>query len=452
MLNINTDSKRDVSNFAEDEGVEIEPTKEEINKIIKKAPGEDNINAVYIHAVAKKRKRRKRRVENFKYLGSTITVTYGSETWTISEQVENMLNTIERKIFRKIYFPVKDNEWRSRTNLEIYEIYEEPNITADIKMNTLSIQGQIMLISTSLLFKNPVFLSGILVIEVLAYSSYGIFVNLSRIDGIVQYKSSSLVLQLEVIKFLISLVLLWPEKEKINKLNLRIKSIIPFSLPAICYCINNNLAVNMQDHMDPATFQVLCNLKTVSTAILYRIIIKRKLKLLQWLSLALLTAAGMLNSYAGLSDEPRTLTQVYVSPVGLVLTLIYCFLSGLAGVYTEYILKKDQKASLSLQNCYLYIFGILFNLIIWCFQNDKKESLFQGFTLFTWLLLLSQAVNGLIMSLIMKYSSNIVRLFVISSALPVTTLLASFIFNFQPGLELYVTVVSIIISIFLYTI
>ena len=32
--------------------------------------------------------------------------------------------------------------------------------------------------------------------------------------------------------------------------------ILPFSVPAILYCLNNNIAVHMQLQMDPATYQV----------------------------------------------------------------------------------------------------------------------------------------------------------------------------------------------------
>ena len=34
---------------------------------------------------------------------------------------------------------------------------------------------------------------------------------------------------------------------------------LPFSVPAILYCINNNFAVHMQLHMDPVTYQVRIN-------------------------------------------------------------------------------------------------------------------------------------------------------------------------------------------------
>jgi hypothetical protein len=43
----------------------------------------------------------------------TAVVTYGSESWTLTMEEERALAVFERKILRKIYGPVKENElWR----------------------------------------------------------------------------------------------------------------------------------------------------------------------------------------------------------------------------------------------------------------------------------------------------------------------------------------------------
>ena len=61
-------------------------------------------------------------------------VLYGSEAWTMTLTDELRLNTWERKILRRIYGPVCDQgEWRIRTNQEVYDLYEEPSLVAEIK-------------------------------------------------------------------------------------------------------------------------------------------------------------------------------------------------------------------------------------------------------------------------------------------------------------------------------
>lgn len=61
-------------------------------------------------------------------------VTYGCETWVMTRRSEELLNRWERKILRKVYGPVRDQgEWRIRTNNEIYALYQEATIVAEIK-------------------------------------------------------------------------------------------------------------------------------------------------------------------------------------------------------------------------------------------------------------------------------------------------------------------------------
>jgi hypothetical protein len=47
-------------------------------------------------------------------------VTYGAETWTLTEKMGKLLMTWERKFLRKIYGPTKENGcWRVKINHEI---------------------------------------------------------------------------------------------------------------------------------------------------------------------------------------------------------------------------------------------------------------------------------------------------------------------------------------------
>jgi len=56
-----------------------------------------------------------------------------------------MLNTVERKILRRIYGPTQDGgSWRPRWNSELYSFYNEPNIVEDIKIRRLGWAGHIV--------------------------------------------------------------------------------------------------------------------------------------------------------------------------------------------------------------------------------------------------------------------------------------------------------------------
>ena len=78
-------------------------------------------------------------------LAEVSLLCYGSVTWTLTQTAEQMLNTSERKILRRIYGPTQEGgRWRPRWNSELYSLYNEPNIVEDIKIRTLGWAGHII--------------------------------------------------------------------------------------------------------------------------------------------------------------------------------------------------------------------------------------------------------------------------------------------------------------------
>ncbi|NXP98105.1 S35A4 protein, partial [Vidua macroura] len=162
-----------------------------------------------------------------------------------------------------------------------------------------------------------------------------------------------------------------------------------------------------------------------------------------------LLAAGVAYSCGGLRGprEPVGM-RLHVTPVGLLLLSVYCLISGLSAVYTEAIL-KSQALPLSLQNIFLYFFGVLLNLMgsLW---SGTEGGFLEGFSPWVLLVVLSQALNGLIMSVVMKHSSNITRLFVISCSILVNALLSVALFNLQLTLLFFMAVACIGLAVHLY--
>jgi hypothetical protein len=69
---------------------------------------------------------------------------HGSVTWTLTQTAEQMLNTFERKILRRIYGPIQEGGcWHPRWNNELYSLYES-NIVEDIKIRRLGWAGHII--------------------------------------------------------------------------------------------------------------------------------------------------------------------------------------------------------------------------------------------------------------------------------------------------------------------
>jgi len=304
---------------------------------------------------------------------------------------------------------------------------------------------------------HPVMWNLMLVFGVVMYGSYTILVHLCEEGGRLPFSSTSAMFVIECLKLCICIVLYIPEVKKNGFIMPPLSFAIPFAVPAVLYAVNNNIAVHMQLQMDPATYQVLGNMKILSTAFLYRLIIKRPITNMQWVALGVLALAGASNSYAGLQAAPGTTSAgvIHITMKGLVMISLYCFISGLAGVYTEYILKKKYEVSLHLQNGLLYVFGMSLNAGSWIYgamssDDEGAWDLFAGYSVYTWMLVATQAVIGLIMSAIFKHGNNIMRLFVISCAMLVTTVLSVLIFGLQLNVYFIVSFLLVVLALYLY--
>ncbi|KFV50630.1 putative UDP-sugar transporter protein SLC35A4, partial [Gavia stellata] len=285
-----------------------------------------------------------------------------------------------------------------------------------------------------------------LVLSVAIYGSHAPLLTLCKVDGMIPFSSTSVVVLVELTKLMLSLQT-W--NRELLGVAVSWRHVAPFALSALLYAANNNLVVHMQLFMDPSTYQILSNLKIVSTALLYSLFLRQRLSMRKWLALFLLVAAGVSYSCGGLQDpgSPSKM-QLHITLVGLLLILVYCLISGLSAVYTEAIL-KTQALPLSLQNLFLYFFGVLLNLIGY-FWSSAEGSFLEGFSSWVLVIVVSQALNGLIMSVVMKHSSNITRLFVISCSILVNALLSVTLFNLQLTVLFFVAVSCIGLAVHLY--
>lgn len=149
-------------------------------------------------------------------------------------------------------------------------------------------------VSHSLAFRAMVFF------QVVASGSYSVLVHLCERDGNIMFSSATMNLIIELTKLVCSLVALLCIAEQpfaiiTIKRSLTRRSLF-YSVPGVLYFINNNLAVHMQLQMDPASYQILSHFKIVSTAILYRFIIKKKLSYRQWFAVTLLFCSSLFYS------------------------------------------------------------------------------------------------------------------------------------------------------------
>ena len=329
---------------------------------------------------------------------------------------------------------------------------------------------------------NGILWGAFLVGQIISYGAYPILINLSKSNGTIKYSTTAMNFFVEFFKLAFSFACflylkfqfqlnfksnmysnLEQARSETEKLEFSLKTSVYYLLPAFLYFINNNLVIYMLHEMDSATFQVLGNLKILTTAVLFYLIMGKSLSRLKWLSLFLLFIAGIFYVFGNLkskvpdSETTDFFDNMYITHVGIIMILIYSFISGFAGVYSEYLLKINFKNTIHTQNIYLYTFGTIFNLITAYSTESNREtssvftfSIFSGFNGFTWVVIFSQVFTGFAMSIVMKHSSNITRLFIISASLIVTTVLSVLFFNLNLNFYFYISFLAILIAIYFY--
>ena len=124
----------------------------------------------------------------------------------------------------------------------------------------------------------------------------GLLTTASKRSGVYQYNTATVPLLAEALKFLISSGILrhhmayMPDAVQTTK---GLRASLPFLVPSIIYWLHNNVQFVTLKFLEPATYQVLGNLKIVTTGVLFWLLLHRRLTVLQWLALALLTVGAM---------------------------------------------------------------------------------------------------------------------------------------------------------------
>ncbi|XVE77246.1 hypothetical protein DITRI_Ditri13aG0046700 [Diplodiscus trichospermus] len=289
-------------------------------------------------------------------------------------------------------------------------------------------------------------------------SSQGILTTLSQSNGRYKYDYATVPFLAEVFKLIVSSVFLWRECKKSPppKMTTDWKTVRLFPIPSIIYLIHNNVQFATLMYVDTSTYQIMGNLKIVTTGILFRLFLKKKLFNLQWMAIVLLAVGTTTSQVKGCGEA--SCDSLFSAPIqGYMLGILSACLSALAGVYTEFLMKKNND-SLYWQNVQLYTFGAIFNmarLVLDDFRGGFEKGpwwqrVFNGYSITTWLVVLNLGSTGLLVSWLMKYADNIVKVYSTSMAMLLTMVLSVFLFSFKPTLQLFLGIIVCMMSLHMY--
>ena len=222
-------------------------------------------------------------------------------------------------------------------------------------------------------------------------------------------------------------------------------------IPSAIYLVQNNLLYVAASNLDVATYQITYQMKILTTAFFSIVILNRTLIKTQWISLVLLLM-GVVMVQLSDAKETNINTENQSRVTGFLAAITATFLSGLAGIYFEKILKGSD-VSVWMRNVQLSLLSLPIGVVVVMFKHGQDISangFFFGYDAFVWYLVVLNATGGLLVAMVIKYADNILKGFATSLAIILTSVVAVFLFGLTLSLQFIAGAAFVIASVFLY--
>ena len=298
---------------------------------------------------------------------------------------------------------------------------------------------------------------GALLVLVVQNSTLALTMRYSRSTGDVMYISSTAVVMSELVKLVAASFLISIEEGSVGELWSKLyhevilmpADFAKLLIPACLYTLQNNLAYIAVSNLDAASYQVLYQLKILTTAIFSVVLLRRHLDLSKWLSLLVLVGGVSLVQVSGLKSGSAASEEAVQGnmTIGLVSVILACCSSGFAGVYFEKVLKGSE-VSVWVRNVELALIGIVVGTAgVWYTDSAmvSEHGFFHGYTPIVWAVIALQALGGIVVALVVKHADSLLKGFSTAISIVVSCLVSYMFFGEVQLSPMFVMGVSLVI-------
>mmetsp|Transcript_18470 Transcript_18470/g.28978 ORF Transcript_18470/g.28978 Transcript_18470/m.28978 type:complete len:386 (-) Transcript_18470:129-1286(-) len=275
------------------------------------------------------------------------------------------------------------------------------------------------------------------------------------------YLASTAVFMMEIMKFCLCLgVIFYQGNCSITALRSELYKhiwaspydLIKLCVPSFLYTIQNNLLYLALTNLDAASYQVLYQLKILTTAIFSATMLGRRFSAMKWASLVILTCGVAIVEISG-SNTDTSEDKDQNRFVGLVAVISAACTSGFSGVYFEKILKGSE-VTLWIRNIQMGLFSIAIAFVTAMVEDSdeiSRKGFFVGYSPIVLTVITVQAVGGLIVAVVVKYADNVLKVFASSFSILLSCLISAVAFDFRPNKSFLAGASLVLISTVMYS-
>jgi UDP-sugar transporter A1/2/3 len=234
------------------------------------------------------------------------------------------------------------------------------------------------------------------------------------------------------------------------------KNTVLVAVPASAYNLQMSLEYIALANLDAAMFSVLVQTKLLFTATFAALVLKKKLKYIQVISLLLLTVGVMLCNLSKTGTNGGEENNLK----GILATLGIAVSSGFASVYTEKVIKTQRAKSpatgqyslaytqVQLASMSLVTIGVYACLVD--FRRIMEHGLFHNFNVGAGLTVLNSALGGLIVAAVLKYADSVLKGYATAISVIFTGLMSMVLFGTQLQVVYFMGIANVVIAVLLY--